>query len=88
MPIMSYIAYPNNLGKEKLVSDLNSIKSCEAISSTNEDIVILVTDTLTSDEEEKVQENLKSVNSLNHLSLVYAGNEIDSETNKNNNGVL
>ncbi len=78
---MSYIAYPTEVGKEKLFEDLNTISNCEAQAALNEDILILVTDTKTTEEEELLQKSLKEVKSLSCLSLVYAENSEQSLKN-------
>ncbi len=82
MPIMSYIAYPNENGKEQLVADLNQLSSCDARAALNEDMIILITDTGSDCEEEHLQESLKKVTSLSCLTLVYA----ESTDNSNHGG--
>jgi len=89
MPIMSYIAYPNTLGKEQLVIDLNAIDKCGVNPSMNKDIIILVTDTASDEEEKELQEKLKKVDSLSCLSLVYASDSetIEQMSNESNGGL-
>lgn len=77
MIIMSYIAYPTDKGKSKLISDLNSIKGCEVEASENEDIVILVTMAEDKEDQERIQNELSYLSSLSCTALVYAGNEED-----------
>ena len=72
MPISSYLAWPNNQRKSILISKLNKFSQCEAVASTNEEVVILITDTKNEQEEEKLQEQLRNIDSLGNLTLVYA----------------
>ena len=55
MPIFSYLAYPTQGAKDTLLKDLNNIAHCEAISSENEDILVLVTDTPNDEQEKNLQ---------------------------------
>ena len=70
MPIASYIAYPNEKEKEKLLSDLAAHPCCEIIPAKNADIFILVTDTSDMDEEKTLQRYLESHTGLLCLALI------------------
>ena len=72
MPISSYLAWPVSQNKTILARELNKFSQCEAIVSTNEDVVVLVTDTKDEQEEENLQEELQNIKSLGNLTLVYA----------------
>lgn len=72
MPVSSYLAWPARGDKAVLSSELNKLSQCEATPSTNEDVVILVTDTKNECEEDTLKEQLQSVKSLGNLTLVYA----------------
>ncbi len=72
MPILSYLVYPREGKKERLIRSLQKISSCEILESTNEDILILLTDTKDDYEEGLIQENLKQVPEIEGMALVYA----------------
>ncbi len=71
MPICSYLVYPRVGEKESLITNLNKISECETIESTNEDIVVLVTDTADDIQEGILQENLKHIPQIQGMALVY-----------------
>ncbi len=72
MPIQSYLVYPREGEKQNLNLNLNSLANCETVESTNEDIIILLTDTANDYEEGLLQENLKAIPQLQGMALVYA----------------
>ena len=69
---MSYLAYPAKDKKMDLANELNRLGSCQAMVSTNRDLVILVTDTASDRDEEKLQEKLQETPYLAGLALVSA----------------
>jgi nitrate reductase NapAB chaperone NapD len=71
MPIFSYLAYPIQGAKEKLLKDLNSLAHCEAIPSENKDILVLITDTPNDDQEKELQKMLKQLSSLQSLGMTF-----------------
>ena len=70
MPIKSYLAYPVHGQRDELSSQLSSLTGCEVHSAANAELLILVTDTSTSEEEESLWENLQELPSLDRLDLV------------------
>ncbi|MBT6325375.1 MAG: hypothetical protein HOJ35_05360 [Bdellovibrionales bacterium] len=72
MPIQSYLVYPRKDKKQKLLSHLRKLSGCETMESTNEEIIILLTDTSSDFEEGQLQENLKAIPHLEGMALVYA----------------
>lgn len=70
MPIMSYLAYPSPGKREDLVRELNRIANCEVISSDNQDVLVLVTDTADPVAEEALQEKLNSIEEIECLAMV------------------
>ena len=70
MPIKSYLAYPCEGQQEELSVQLSRLKGCEVLAATNEQLLILVTDTRTSLEEEELSRELQSLPSLERLDLV------------------
>ncbi|MCP4485101.1 MAG: hypothetical protein GY823_11140 [Flavobacteriaceae bacterium] len=79
MPIKSYIAYPFEGKKDVLIDDLNEIKQCEVIPSKNKEIVVVVTETPSNEEDIKLKELIDNLESLKMISLVSGFN-----TPKNN----
>tara|TARA_Y100000385_G_scaffold192669_1_gene199237 strand:+ start:204 stop:440 length:237 start_codon:yes stop_codon:yes gene_type:complete len=70
MPIKSYIAYPFEGKKDVLIDGLNEIKQCEVIPSKNKEIVVVVTETPSNEEDIKLKELIDNLESLKMISLV------------------
>ena len=70
MPIKSYLAHPIDGKKETLINALNALGSCEVVPSKNEELLILITDTETVEEDKKLKESIDALDSLKMLSLV------------------
>lgn len=71
MPVFSYLAYPKQGSKEKLLKDLASLDYCEATPADNAEILILVTDTPDEDREKALQKKLKGLTSLESLGMTF-----------------
>ncbi len=71
MPVFSYLAYPKNGAKEKLINDLAALEYCEATPAENENILSLVTDTPDEDAEKVLQKKLKKLKSLESLGMTF-----------------
>ena len=70
MPIKSYLAHPIDGKKENLINALNALGSCEVHPSENEELLILITDTQTVEEDIILKESIDALDSLKMLSLV------------------
>ena len=70
MPIKSYLAHPVDGKKEALTNALIALGSCEVVPSENEELLILITDTQTVEEDKKLKESIDTLDSLKMLSLV------------------
>lgn len=70
MPIKSYLAHPQDGKKEYLLEVLSSIEGCEVLPAENKDILILVTETNSRQEETILKEKLDAISSLKLLALV------------------
>jgi nitrate reductase NapAB chaperone NapD len=77
MTVMSYIAYPTELGNEHLFKELSKIDGCDVELSEDKKVLILVTTTENKADEERIKKELEEVKSLSCMALVYAGNEED-----------
>ncbi|AGF79816.1 hypothetical protein UWK_03289 [Desulfocapsa sulfexigens DSM 10523] len=74
MPILSYLALPNKGAMDQLCLDLSAIDYCEIIPSDNAEVVILVTETPDEETEKKLHKTLKSLPSLQSLSMTFGHN--------------
>ncbi len=70
MPIKSYLAHPHDGKKAELVDALSQLNACEVLPATNEDILVVVTDTLDDASEEILKEKIDKIDSLKLLALV------------------
>lgn len=72
MPIQSYLIYTDQKKKENLAKSLNDLPHCQATVSSNEDVIVLLTDTKNKEEEENLQKKLKNITELTNMTLVFA----------------
>lgn len=70
MPIKSYLVHAFEGQKEKLVNELNRLPQCQVNPSTNEDVLVLVTDTPTVLAEKKLEKTLESISEIKNMALV------------------
>ena len=71
MPVFSYLAYPAQGAKEKLLKDLSALKHCEVMPADNQDLLILVTDTPDDEKEKVLQKKLEGLKSLQSLGMTF-----------------
>ncbi len=77
MPIMSYIAYPAGGKKDQLKKALLAIPGCEVIPATNQNILVVVTDTEDKQAEQDLQATLKNIQALQCLALVAGYDDLE-----------
>ncbi len=70
MPIKSYLAHPKKGEKQALINALSELNGCEVIPATNQDVVVLVTETLDDASDVILKEKIEHINSLKLLALV------------------
>lgn len=70
MPIISYLAHPKEGKKDELLEALSTMDQCEVIPAENKNLLIVVTDTDTDDEQDDLKEKIEAVDSLKLLALV------------------
>ncbi|MFS4454993.1 hypothetical protein [Maribacter sp. 2304DJ31-5] len=70
MPIKSYLAHPHDGKKEYLIQALSAMDECEVLPAENKDVLILVTETNSRQEEDILKEKLESIPSLKLLAMV------------------
>jgi len=76
MPVFSYLVYPEDKMKEKLIADLNTFEFCEVQPAQNEDVLILVTDTPDEETNKKLRDELKALDSLQSLSMTFGHTDV------------
>ena len=82
MPVLSYLAFPAAGRKDDLVSELEAMPECEVIESeSDDDLLIVVTETDGEDAERKLEKRLDKLESLAMLTLVF-GHRADSLARK------
>lgn len=72
MPVKSYLAVPMTGKKDKMSSDINGIKGCETAPADNKDIVVVLTETATQEEDTLLYEKLRNLDTVQDLMLVSA----------------
>jgi nitrate reductase NapAB chaperone NapD len=75
MPVFGYLAVPSKGAIDTLRADLSSMPYCEIIPAENRDVLVLVTDTPDAEAEKELQNNLKSLDSLQQLSMTFGHND-------------
>ena len=70
MPIKSYVAHAMSGRKDELFRALNALGKCEAVPAENEDVIALVTDTASENDESELLKEIEALPSLKMLSLV------------------
>lgn len=71
MPIFSYLAYPVPGAKQQLLKDLSALDFCEVTPAENKEVLVLVTDTPDEETENKLQERLRTLKSLESLGMTF-----------------
>ena len=70
MPVKSYIAYPKTGKKETLKQSLDRIVGIEVTPAENKELLIVVSDSENEEASKELEEQLESIESLEHLALV------------------
>ncbi|MGB0896629.1 MAG: chaperone NapD [Flavobacteriaceae bacterium] len=70
MGIISYLAHSHEGKRNELYKALQSIEDCEVIPAENEDVIVVVTDTESKQEDDKVKEQIEAIESLKLLAMV------------------
>ena len=74
MPITSYIIYPADNQEKILEKKLRSIQNAEVHQDDDQSLFILITDTRSSREDEKIQKNLEKMKEIKCTTLSFVGN--------------
>ncbi|WP_299157959.1 hypothetical protein [uncultured Tenacibaculum sp.] len=70
MPIKSYLAHPFEGKKEELQQEISLLNGCEIIPAENQNVLVLVTETIDDAEDKKLKETIETIKSLKLLALV------------------
>lgn len=70
MPIKSYLVHPREGRKTKLSSMLSEMEHCEVVTAENEELLILITETDTKTEEERLKEKLERMEEIKLMAMV------------------
>ena len=70
MPVKSYLAHPIEGKKQQLVDAISAIEGCEVIPAENKDLLVVVTETDTRNQDEILKEKIEAISSLKLLALV------------------
>ena len=70
MAIKSYLAFPHRGKKETLLAELEQLRWCEVTPAENEELLVVVAETINKDDDEAFLEAVNQLNSLDHLTLV------------------
>ena len=71
MPICSYVIQPVHGAAARLEQALNAVDGCEARMADNHDILVLVTETTSTDEERRLRETLQGLPDIACLNLTF-----------------
>lgn len=70
MPIKSYLAHSETGKKQTLIDALSQLNGCEVIPATNQDLVVVVTETIDDASDVILKEKIEHIDSLKLLALV------------------
>ena len=71
MPVFGYLAIPKKGRTETLHKQLQSLGYCDVMAADNREVLVLVTDTPDEPTEKQLQADLKSLDSLQSLSMTF-----------------
>ncbi len=80
MAVKSYLLFPTKGKSKALEEKLKMHTNFELLKAENKDVLVLVTESDTSEEEDKILETLKSMRELDHFTLV-SGYKEESDAN-------
>lgn len=70
MPIKSYLVHPAEGKKAELAHELSRMQQCEVVPAENEEVLILITETNSKQEEEELKEKLEQLSDIKLMALV------------------
>ena len=70
MAIKSYLVFPSKGQKQILIQALEQLHWCEVTPAENEDLLVVVAETSSKDDDESFMEAVNKLESLDHITLV------------------
>ncbi|WP_420322594.1 chaperone NapD [Flagellimonas sp.] len=70
MPIKSYLVHPSEGKKVQLAQQLSKMEHCEVLPAENEEVLILVTETDSKQEEQELKEKLEQISDIKLMAMV------------------
>ena len=70
MPIKSYLVHPKEGKKGTVAQALSALEQCNVVPAENEDVLVLVTETESKQEEAMLKEKLERVKNVKLMALV------------------
>ncbi|MEX0313512.1 MAG: hypothetical protein AB3N18_05000 [Allomuricauda sp.] len=70
MPIKSYLVHPAEGKKTALANELSNMQHCVVVPAENEEVLILITETDSKQEEEELKQNLEKISDIKLMALV------------------
>ena len=70
MMIKSYLVFPHRGEKEHLQMVLQNLHWCEVTPAENRELLVVVTETNSNEDEEEFLETINSLSGLDHITLV------------------
>ena len=77
MPVCSYLVYPEEGKAASLLNHLNTLPCCEATKADNEDLIILITETDSKQDDEFLQNTLKEIPEITGMALTFGQLQTD-----------
>jgi nitrate reductase NapAB chaperone NapD len=71
MPICSYLVFPESGARQAVCRQLSEIPGCEFVPAENRDLILLVTETETSAQEEALRERVEALPEIRSLLLAF-----------------
>lgn len=75
MPISSFLAIPKHDQLSLLTDQITSFPECDALPSSNKDLLVVVTETKDNQAEETLLEKIQALDSLEQLTMVSGFND-------------
>ncbi|WP_276392173.1 chaperone NapD [Eudoraea chungangensis] len=70
MPIKSYLVHPQESKKHAVIEMLSRMQQCDVVVAENENILVLVTETESKEEEANLKEALEKIGDIKLMALV------------------
>ena len=75
MPISSYLAIPKANQLPELTKQVEAFSECETLPSSNKEVLVVTTDTIDAQAEERLIQKIQSLDSLQQMTMVSGYND-------------